>query len=594
MPYYSDEIVDEVRAANDIVDVISQYVQLKRKGASFFGLCPFHTEKTGSFSVSREKQMYYCFGCGAGGNVITFLRNYENLTFPEALEQLAGRAGISLPAREMNKEQRERADRRSRLLTIHKDAAVYYYKMLRSDLGKDAYNYFKGRALSDETMQNFGLGYAGRRPGELYKFLKSKGYDDDILKDSGLVTLDKDRGGRDKFWNRAMFPIMDANSKVIAFGGRVMGEGEPKYLNSPETMIFDKSRTLYGLHLAKKTRRKEMILCEGYMDVIALHQAGFDNAVASLGTSLTAGHAAMLKRYTKEVYLSYDSDGAGVKAALRAIPILREAGVVCRIINMEQHKDPDEFIKALGKEAYEERIANAENAFLFTVRVLERDFDTRDPDGKTAFQRAIAGKILEFKEEIERKNYVDAVCKLYQIDVPAMEALITHLAAEGYTAGGAPPREESRAQGKRKRAGAPEGLKEAQRLLLTRICEAPQMYPNVRQILDPEDFTAGLYREVARMLFLQIEENGHADPAAIAERFPEDEDQREIGAMFHTNILKEESAEEQKKMLQEVILRLLRESLKYKTDTANETGEGFDEIIKEKKRIEQMSHQNFF
>ena len=591
MPYYSEEIVDEVRNATDIVDVISQYVQLKKKGASYFGLCPFHSEKTGSFSVSREKQIYYCFGCGAGGNVITFLRNYENLTFPEAVEQLASRAGIALPTRQMSQAERERADRRSRLLTVHKDAAVYYYKMLRSEYGKDAYAYFKERGLSDDTMRSFGLGYAGKRPGELYKYLKSKGYEDDILKDSGLVTPDKERGARDKFWNRAIFPIMDANSKVIAFGGRVMGEGEPKYLNSPETMIFDKSRTLYGLHVAKKTRRKEMILCEGYMDVIALHQAGFDNAVASLGTSLTSGHAALLKRYTGDVYLSYDSDGAGKKAALRAIPILREAGIVCRVINMEPYKDPDEFIKALGKESYEERIANAENSFLFTIRMLEEKFDTKDPDGRTAFHRAVAAKILEFPEEIERKNYIDAVCRIYDINVPAMEQLITHLAADGYRSVAHTPADNTR-QPKRKRFGATDGLREAQRLLLTRICESPELYPSVRAAIDPEDFTEGLYRDVARMLFSQIEETGQPNPAAIAERFPEDEDQREIGAMFHTATEDRESIEEQKKMLQEVILRLLRESLKYKTDAAGETGEGFDDILKEKKRIEQMSRQN--
>ncbi|MBQ7677026.1 MAG: DNA primase [Lachnospiraceae bacterium] len=594
MPYYSDEILDEVRNANDVVDVISQYVQLKKKGNDYFGLCPFHTEKTGSFSVSRTKQMYYCFGCGAGGNVITFLRNYENLTFSEAVEQLAGRAGIALPQQEMSREQQERADRRSRILMIHKDAAVYFYKLLRSEHGKDAYDYFKKRELSDETMQSFGLGFAGRRPGELYKFLKSRGYEDDIIKDSGLVTLDEKRGGRDKFWNRAMFPIMDANSKVIAFGGRVMGEGEPKYLNSPETVIFDKSRTLYGLHLARKTRRKEMILCEGYMDVIALHQAGFDNAVASLGTSLTPGHAALLKRYTSDVYLSYDSDGAGCKAALRAIPILREAGLVCRVINMEPYKDPDEFIKGLGKDAYEERIAQAENAFMFSVRMEERKFDVKDPDAKTAFHRAIAAKILEFPEEIERKNYIDAVCRQYEISLPAMEQLVTHLAADGYHRRSHSSRQTDEAPKRRRRAGAPEGLREAQRLLLTRLCEAPQLYPQVRKAIDPEDFTEGLYRDVARMLFAQIEESGRADPAAIAERFREDEDQREIGAMFHTTIAKEESAEEQKKMLEEVVMRLLREGLNYKSQSVGEGGTSYNDILKEKKRIEQMQRGGIF
>lgn len=339
MPYYSDELIEEVRSRNDIVDVIGGYVRLKKKGGTYFGLCPFHNEKTGSFSVSPNKQMYYCFGCGAGGNVFTFLMQYENFTFGEAMQSLADRVGIELPKQEMTSAQRREADRRTRLLEINKEAAKYFYMLLRSPRGQKAYQYFKKRELSDETMQKFGLGYSDQYSDDLYRYLRKKGYDDDILKDSGLITIDEVRGGHDKFWNRAMFPIMDVHNRVIGFGGRVMGDGEPKYLNSPETRIFDKSRNLYGLNIARTTRKNQLLLCEGYMDVIALHQAGFDNAVASLGTALTSGHANLLKRYTKEVYLTYDSDGAGVKAALRAIPILKEVGIVTKVINMRPYKD---------------------------------------------------------------------------------------------------------------------------------------------------------------------------------------------------------------------------------------------------------------
>ena len=243
----------------------------------------------------------------------------------------------------------------------------------------------------------FGLGYSNKYSDDLYQYLKKQGYEDELLKDSGLVTIDERRGGHDKFWNRAMFPIMDANNRVIGFGGRVMGEGEPKYLNSPETMIFDKSRNLYGLNFARSSRRPHILLCEGYMDVIALHQAGFDNAVASLGTSFTSGHANLLKRYTKEVYLTFDSDGAGVKAALRAIPILKEAGLTAKVINMRPYKDPDEFIKALGAEEYQKRIDEAENSFMFEVRMLERDYDLADPESKTKFFYAVARKMPEFR-----------------------------------------------------------------------------------------------------------------------------------------------------------------------------------------------------
>lgn len=316
MPFYSEDIVEEVRQRSDIVDVISRYVRLTKKGNSYFGLCPFHNEKTGSFSVTPGKQMYYCFGCGAGGNVFTFLMEYENFTFGEAMEVLAERAGVALPKQEYSSAQRAEADRRQRLFEINREAAKYFYVLLKNGRGERALKYFKQRGLSDETIRKFGLGYSDQYSDDLYRYLRGKGYEDEILKDSGLVAMDERRGGHDKFWNRAMFPIMDVHSKVIGFGGRVMGDGEPKYLNSPETKIFDKGRNLYGLNLARSTKQPQLLLCEGYMDVIALHQAGFDNAVASLGTALTSGHASLLKRYTKEVYLTYDSDGAGVKAAL--------------------------------------------------------------------------------------------------------------------------------------------------------------------------------------------------------------------------------------------------------------------------------------
>lgn len=255
MPYYDNDTIEEVRSRNDIVDVISQYVHLQKKGSSYFGLCPFHSEKTGSFSVTPSKQMYYCFGCGAGGNVFTFLMEYENFTFSEAMEALSDRAGIELPKQEMTSEARREADKRNILFEINKEAAKYFYSLLRSEKGKLAYQYFTKRELSPETMQKFGLGYSDKYSNDLYQYLRKKGYTDEVLKDSGLVTIDEARGAHDKFWNRAMFPIMDANNKVVAFGGRVMGDGEPKYLNSPETMIFNKSRTLYGLQLARRTKK---------------------------------------------------------------------------------------------------------------------------------------------------------------------------------------------------------------------------------------------------------------------------------------------------------------------------------------------------
>ena len=299
--YYSDEIIEEVRSRNDIVDVISSYVKLQKKGSSYFGLCPFHNEKSPSFSVSRGKQMYYCFGCGAGGNVFTFLMEYENYTFQEALKYLADKAGVELPQTEYSAQAKERADLKAILLEINKIAAQYFYVQLKSSKGEAGLSYLKRRELSDDTIKAFGLGYSNKYSDDLYRYLKERGYKDEMIAKAGLISIDERHGAHDKFWNRVMFPIMDVNSRVIGFGGRVMGDAKPKYLNSPETLIFDKSRNLYGLNRARSTRKPYFLLCEGYMDVISLHQAGFTNAVATLGTALTPGHASLIKRYVKEV-----------------------------------------------------------------------------------------------------------------------------------------------------------------------------------------------------------------------------------------------------------------------------------------------------
>ena len=410
---YSDDIIEEVRMKNDIVDVISQYVKLTRRGSTYFGLCPFHNEKTPSFSVTPSKQMYYCFGCGAGGNVYNFVMEYENYSFGEALSHLADRAGVELPKIEYSREAREKAEQRATLLEINKLAAQYFYYQLRRESGKTAYGYLLGRGLSEETIRKFGLGYSDKYSDDLYKYLKGKGYSDELLRESGLFNVDERRGMYDKFWNRVIFPIMDVNNHVIGFGGRVMGEGKPKYLNSPETKIFDKSRNLYGLNVARTTRKNYLILCEGYMDVIAMHQAGFTNAVASLGTALTSGHASLVKRYTREVLLLYDSDGAGIRAALRAIPILREAGVTSRVVSLKPWKDPDEFIKNEGAEAFEERLNQATDSFMFRVHVAEQDFAMDAPQGQNQFFERCAQMLLELSDELERNLYIEAIVKEY-------------------------------------------------------------------------------------------------------------------------------------------------------------------------------------
>lgn len=585
MPYYSDELIEEVRSRNDIVDVIGSYVRLKKKGSTYFGLCPFHNEKTGSFSVSPNKQMYYCFGCGAGGNVFTFLMQYENFTFGEAMQSLADRVGIELPQQEMTSAQRREADRRTRLLEINKEAAKYFYTLLRSPRGQKAYQYFKKRELSDETMQKFGLGYSDQYSDDLYRYLRKKGYDDDILKDSGLITIDEVRGGHDKFWNRAMFPIMDVHNRVIGFGGRVMGDGEPKYLNSPETRIFDKSRNLYGLNIARTTRKNQLLLCEGYMDVIALHQAGFDNAVASLGTALTSGHANLLKRYTKEVYLTYDSDGAGVKAALRAIPILKEVGIVTKVINMRPYKDPDEFIKALGAEEYQKRIDEAENSFLFEIRIMQENYDMNDPESKTAFYNEIARKLLGFSEELERNNYIEAVAEKYQIGFDNLRKLVNNLAVKG----GLVREHTSLKSGINENKKKEDGMKQSQKLLLTWLIEDTRLFGAIKGLITAEDFTEELYHRVATELFAQYEADGSVNPAQIISRFPEADEQKEIAGLFNARIHEIENKNDREKALKETIIRIKQNSIDYRTRNNNPTDlAAMMKIVEDKRALEKL------
>lgn len=583
---YSDEIIEEVRSRNDIVDVVGQYVHLTKKGANHFGLCPFHNEKSGSFCVSGHKQMFYCFGCGAGGNVITFLMKYDNLTFQEALKQLADRAGVKLPDEDNSPQAKAMRDKRQLLLDINKEAAKYYYYQLRSPAGQKGMEYFRKRELSDETMQKFGLGFAGVSSTDLVKHLKKLGYQDKQIIDAGLASYDEKYGTHDKFWNRVMFPIQDASQKVIGFGGRVLGDGKPKYLNSPETPIFDKSRNLFGLNLAKNSRAGYMIICEGYMDVIAMHQAGFNMAVASLGTAFTTGQALILKRYTDEVILSYDSDEAGTKAAIRGIGILKEAGLKGKVLDLRPHKDPDEFIKNEGREAFEQRIKNAENPFFFEVRIMENSHDMSDPDSKTDFHRQIAMKLCEFEEALERENYIEAVAAKYNIPVDDLRKLVASYAAKGgIVAPATRPK-----SGTFNKKTVEDGAKKNQRLLLTWLTDEPGIYSKVKRYVSPEDFSDDLYRSVAMEVFAGME-SGNFSPASILDHYSDEEDHGKVAEMFNTNLVDIETKDQRSKAFHDIIYGVKQAGYeRLKKELKPDDPMFLTKTIQGKKDLEKLAH----
>ena len=581
--YYPDELVEEIREKNDVVSVIGEYVKLTRKGGSYFGLCPFHNEKTGSFSVSPQKQMYYCFGCHKGGNVFSFLMDYENYTFPEAVKVLGERVGVELPEIEYSEAQKQQKDEKTKMLEMYKAAATFYYKMLRTQHGQIGYQYLRKRGLSDETIKRFGLGYSTKFGKDLYNYLKQQGFSDQMMIEGGLVSYSEKAGTYDRFWNRVMFPIMDANHKVIGFGGRVMGEGEPKYLNSPETKIFDKSRNLYGLNFARASRKDNMIICEGYMDVIALHQAGFTQAVASLGTALTENQCRLLARYTKKVLLTYDSDAAGTNAALRAIPMLKEAGLSVAVINMKPYKDPDEFIKALGSEAFEERINQAVNSFLFEIEVQESRYDFKDPESKTAFFKATAKKLLEFTEEIERNTYVEAVAARYHLPYEKLKKMVDTMGeAESFR----PVREKPKSG--IKKPEKEDGITKAQKLLITWMISDDTLYEEISKHVELRDFTNELYRTVVEMLHQQ-KAQGKLKPAEIMSHFADSEHQGEVASLFHTELKQIEKKEELEKAVTETIIKVKEHSYNVQIDEMDKNDLlAWQKILQEKSKLQRL------
>lgn len=425
MVRYSDELIDEIRSKNDIVDIISQYVVLKRSGRNFFGLCPFHKEKSPSFSVSPDKQIFHCFGCGVGGNVFHFVEKIENLGFIESLEMLADRAGINLPTIS-NSVDDKLLKLKSKVYDINAETAKFYHENLYKPTSKEAQNYIKKRKLDNRTLKNFLIGYSGNF-NELYVHLKSKGFTDEEILTSGLVNKNDNGKFIDRFRRRLMFPIQDTRNRVIAFGGRVLDDSKPKYINSSENIVYSKGKHLFGLNVAKKEHLKKIIIVEGYMDAISLHQRGITNAVASLGTALTESQGRLLRKSSEQVIIGYDADGAGQAATVRGLEILQNLGCDIRILQIEGAKDPDEFVTKYGPERFLKYVDNAISLVEYKIKVLKQKLDINNTNDKIKFLKEIAKELAKISNNIEREVYVDKISLEYNISKEAIYSEINKL-----------------------------------------------------------------------------------------------------------------------------------------------------------------------
>lgn len=585
--YYSDEIIEEVRSRNDIVDVISSYVNLKKKGNSYSACCPFHHEKTPSFHVSREKQMYHCFGCGVGGNVYTFLMEHENYSFPEAVEALAERAGVKLPEQSMSPEAKKQADERTRIKDMNRLAAGYFHYLLRTEHGTHALEYLTNRGLTEDTINRFGLGFSDVYRDDLYKYLKNKGYKDEEMKNSGLIRFDEKYGASDQFWNRVMYPIVDTNNRVIGFGGRVMGDGKPKYINTQETPVFDKSRNLYGLNFAKKSKRQGIIFCEGYMDVISMHQAGFDNAVASLGTALTPGQVNLIKRYTDRVYLAYDSDEAGTKAALRALGIMREFEMPARVISLKPYKDPDELIQAEGTESFERRIEQAVSGTMFEIGILEHNYNQEDPQERTQFQKEAARILSVIEDPLERNNYIESVAGKYRIDKDSLKETVTQYGISGAARINNDVFRERKPRKSIEEEKQQKQLK-AERLLITWLINDNSLFDKIKDVIGVDDFLDPVYRDVVENLLKQYETDGKVTPAAIINHYQSKEEHEKVSGIMQQEFDMEIAPSEKSVVITDLVKNIKRRSLQHQLEESKEDLQKMGELMMEKAMIDRI------
>lgn len=557
MVRYSEELIDEIRSSNDIVDTISQYVTLKRSGRNFFGLCPFHKEKSPSFSVSPDKQIFHCFGCGVGGNVIHFISKIENLDFRETLEFLAERAGIELPTSE-NDQYNKRQFLKDKVYKINEETAKFYHENLYKPTAKPAQEYVKTRKLNNTTLKSFLIGYSGTY-NELYKHLKQKGFTDEEILASSLVNRN-DRGQFiDRFRHRLMIPIMDIRGKVIAFGGRVLDKSLPKYINSPENIVYSKGRNLFGLNIAKKGNLDKIVIVEGYMDAISLYQRGITNVVASLGTALTEAQGRLLRKYAEKVIISYDSDSAGQAATLRGLEILNNLGCDIRILQMEGAKDPDEYVIKYGNGRFNDLVENAISLVEFKIKVLKKGLNIENTNDKIKFMNEIAKILGGVDNKIEQEIYIDKISSDYNI---SKEAIYAQINKNEYSNNkGAKILESSSIRKpiiKKQETKVNSELEKRENIIISLLIDGgEEVYNKIKDIINPNDFKSEANQKIMRRLYEEFEK-GNSNINSLVDMFADDE--QVVNAL--TGIMADDyEIEDNKKALEDVINNYQKEKL---------------------------------
>ncbi len=598
---YSDEILDDVKSSNDIVDVISQYIRLKRSGRNYFGLCPFHNEKSPSFSVSPDKQIFHCFGCGVGGNIITFISKIEGIGFKEAIEVLAERANIKLPTID-NSADNKKEELKAKVYKVNSFTAEYYHKKLYEPTSKIAQEYVKKRKLNNETIQSFKVGFSGRFD-ELYQALKKEGFNDEEILESGLVNKNDNGKYIDRYRNRLMIPIFDERNRVIAFGGRVLDDSKPKYINSPENIVYIKGRHLFGLNVAKKGDTKRLLIVEGYMDAISLHQRGITNVVASLGTALTTSQGWLLRKNCEQVILGFDSDGAGQTAIMRAVEVMQNMGCDMRILQMTGAKDPDEYILKYGSVRFQKLMDDAISLIEFKIKVLQKDLNLENASDKIKFLNEIAKLISKVENTMEREIYIEKIAKGYNISKEAIYAEVNKLQYSNRKDKKVLEKEKPVVSKIRKeeKHDVSEEITKRENTIIWILINSIDTYKTIKENIKIEDFKNEENKEILKEIYIAIE-NGNTNINSVLDHIDSEKIQGHL-----TEIMAEDyGITDNKKAIEDLLKKYELEKLESERDRLIEElnnasdsekkrniGKELNNIVLVLSRINKSGYKNF-